>query len=274
MDLRKRDCKGAIKIGVIDTPEGHSHSTKVIKIIKEFVPNAEIVLVGPNIHGVKKLIEEKPAIVNMSMKTSGAPWLEDELAKYSFLVTSAGNNGIKGESFAAMDDRWCAVGAVGSDMMPKDYSSYGYGKVKTVAIPHFGFGTSYASPVITGLLAQWYVWHEEQTGYYPNVYDTNRFVKENSHDIWEEGKDLRTGWGLLRLPKQFQVDVLAVIPGNQIALRTSYTEGEEKKEKFIDLLVRPEIKNDRLLVPFRGIGEGMNLDIRWNPEKGEAYVIK
>lgn len=272
MDLRVRYCKDSIKIGVIDTPKGHSHSEKVIKIIKEFVPNAEIILVSNNYKGVKTLIEEKPALVNMSMGTTGSYSLEKELSKYSFLITSAGNNGAEGEKQSASKDFWCAVGAIDKGMKPKYYSSYGYDKVKTVAVPRYGEGTSFSAPVVTGLIAQWYCWYHSNTGYYPSTSETNEFIKRNSHDIWDEGKDPRTGYGLLRLPHKFEARKVTLTLGKEVAKVEEFQEGKEVISYTQKLYIPSELKNDRTLVGSRDIAEMFGLNVEW--ENNQSFYIR
>lgn len=272
MDLRERKCYDKIKIGVIDTPKWHSHSEKVIKIIKEFVPNAEIILVPNNYTGVQKLIDEKPAIVNMSMGTTGSYSKEEELSKYAFLITSAGNNGVEGEKQSASKDFWCAVGAVDKNMQPKYYSSYGYDKVKTVAVPRYGEGTSFSAPVVTGLIAQWYCWYKSQTGYYPSIAETNEFIKRNSHDIWDEGKDSRTGYGLLRLPYKFEASKLTLELDSKIAIKTIYVENENVSTESINLNISPILLNDRTLVGSRDIAEAFGLNVQW--KGNQSFYMK
>lgn len=273
MNTRKRKCNAKIKIGVIDTPQGHSHSTKVINIIKSFVPNAEIVLVPNNYTGLKKLLEEKPAIVNMSMNSTMLFSLEEELSKHSFLVTSAGNNAEEGETGSAQKDFWCAVGAIDENLQPKYYSSYGYDKVKTVAIPQLGEGTSFAAPVITGLIAQWYAWYQANTGYYPSIQSTNQFVQQNSHDIWDDGKDSRTGWGILRLPHRFEATKILVEINNRYAKKIQYIENEKPVITEIDLLTNPILQNQRTLIPLRGVNEGLGLTVQWDDSARQAIII-
>lgn len=301
MDVRERDCKGKIVIGVIEQewsglePQGtiidpkmrkfpnSTHARNVINIIKKYVPNAEIHLTGTGGNGVKYIENLKPPLVNMSLEsTMITEGVERRMAKHSYLVTSAGNDGSLGEVGSSSYDFWLAVGAVDDKLNPKRYSSFGKGAVKTVAVTGIHRqpisnqplnGTSFASPVVVGLLAQWYIWYKENVGIYPSVEATNQFVRQNSHDIWEDGKDLRTGWGLFRLPHRFEATKIIIEPNNRFATKIKYVEGENPVESKVDLLINPIISNDRILIPLRGVNEGLSLTVDWDDRKRQAIVI-
>ena len=298
MNLRERNEQGIIKIGVIESygtgnenaiipfemvphynnEQWTNHATDVIEVIRSFIPNAEIYLVKKNEQGIKYLIEQGVAIINMSLAGMGEQPIEYLLKDKAFLVCAVGNSGEGGESWSAQKEFWCGVGAVGFTNIPKKYSSYGKGAVMTVAqLPIINGvimqGTSFTSPVIVGLLGQWYIWHKRTIGGYPGIAATNQFIKQNSHDIFEDGKDLKTGYGLLRLPKKFEGEKVVITEGEQIAYRTTYVEGEPNKIKEIDLLKSAEIIDGRLVAPFRGVANAFNKRTMWDPDKHQATFL-
>ncbi len=298
MDLRSRNCKSAIKIGVIemysngkedaikpfDMP-GHekeswlNHADNVIKVIKYYVPNAEVHLVPSSKQGIDYLIEQGIKLVNMSLSSYAIIWHKD-LSKNAFLFVAAGNDGEEGESGVARIDDACAVGAVNSKLEPQNYSSYGKGAVKTCAITGLDkytgkmlHGTSFASPVLAGLTAQWYAWFEEVFGVYPSIKHTNRFVIENSHDIFEDAWDLRTGYGLFRLPKMFKHKSLELVNGYGTGIVKTITEVGITSKPF-EVVLTPFIKEDRFVTAARDIGNFADMTATWKPKDGIGLFIE
>ncbi len=205
----------------------------------------EVFMLPSTRKGLEYALSLKPQIVSMSLSGTFFPELEHELARYAFMLTSAGNYGDKGESYAARTDWWCAVGAVDKYDKPLWYSSYGFGKVKTVArLPVIGGkerpGTSSTCPVVAGILAHFFSWYKSKTGTYPSLDKVYRFIRENSHDIWEAGEDLRTGFGLLKPPKYYTAEQIRCRVGETKGTRVVFR-GDEVITKDIDLLVAPKL---------------------------------
>lgn len=288
MDVRSRIENRKIKIGVIDQfsngkedaikpfpMRGHfnkaweNHPTDTIIVKKFYLPGAEIHLVPNTEEGIKYLIEQKCPIVNVSLAGYTASTLYDELANKTFIVCSAGNSADRyGESWLSLQDYSCCVGAVDKDLEPTYYSSYGKGAVKTVSVePVINGktyrGTSFSGPVIVGLLGQWYIWYEDIFNCYPSIAETNEFIKLNSHDIFEDGDDLRTGYGIFRLPKKFKAKQVIVQTGNRIANMLHHVEGEKPTEEVVDLLIKPFLHNSRTMVGSRGLMQ-LRGNVHWD----------
>jgi len=289
MNLRERICVGTIKIGVVEAysngqeqatrpfqMSGHSnleyqnHADNVIKIIRYYIPNAEIHLVPNTMEGIAYLVNNGIKLVNVSL--SGYDALKFQtLSENAFMVIAAGNDGESGESGYAQIKKACCVGAVGSNLQPQTYSSFGLGAVKTCAIvgdPKYTgeplFGTSFAAPVVTGLIAQWYIWFNSLFGKYPSIKHSNRFVIENSHDVFEEDYDLKTGYGLLRLPKVFVHNVIEITNGMATGVVKKYKENGNTETNPIDLLATPMIQNGRMMASITDIGGFVSLTIAYN----------
>lgn len=300
MNLRRRDCKGTIKIAVLEIyingnedairpiefdPQyiGNvtTHAQMCIDVIRQSVPEAEIYLLPPTEEGQQFVIDNDIPIVSMSSSKSFAPWAEKAMSKKAFLITSAGNTGDGGETWSARQDYWCAVGAVTAYDEPAGYSSYGYGKVKTMAQVeyrtvnnHLVDGTSGACPIVAGLLAQWYIWYHSIFDRYPNVMQTYDFIEKNSHDVWRDMDPNKIGYGLFRLPHKFTALKTIVKPGERYTKQYRYIENEAIDWVQVDLLIAPEIKNDRTLVGSNGLTSSLGIDVGYDAAAGESYYIK
>lgn len=282
MNVRPRKCDGIIDIAVFELftngledaykpfpmkiapstyPESHrNHAHIVITKIREYVPNAKIHLMPPTAEAINYVIENKIPLVNMSLSNTYAMALEENMAKTAFLVTSAGNSGSKGETLSARKHFWCAVGAVDEALNPQEYSSWGNGTVRTVAIVdnnpvlgHIRRGTSFAAPIITGLLGQWYIWYRDMVNKYPSIKETNEFIEVNSHDIWDDGRDLRTGFGLLRLPHKFKITEAIINNDGLSVTKIDHIEGELSVSKNVPLSIPTNLINNKLYVGFSDI---------------------
>lgn len=221
--------------------------------------------------GLEKAIELKPQIVTMSATGTFFRELEIELSNHAFMITSAGNTGNKGEGMAARSEWWCAVGAVDRNDKPLWYSSYGLGAVRTCArLPVVNGttrpGTSSTAPVVAAILFRYYDWYFKKTGQYPSAETTYQFIKENSHDIWECGEDLRTGWGLLRTPNEYTATQIKCRVGDSMAVKRVF-KGEEVKETEIDIITAPQIIDGRSYVGVRGLFEHSGAKVGYNANK-------
>jgi hypothetical protein len=301
MDIRKRnmDCLN-VKVGFIElysngkeeqlgvvkpfemkthTMQSYTdHAYNTITVFKSICPNTTVYLVPPSYKGIVYLIENGIKVVNISLKVLDSVHY-DKLADNAFVITSGGNDGAEGEWGLAISERVCAVAAVNDKLIPQPYSSYGKGTIKTCAVVGLNYGTgilhgtSFASPVITGLITQWFSWFENTFGVFPTVKQTNDFIKINSHDVFEDGKDLKTGYGLLRLPKQFEAESFEVKIGSNIGIVKSYIESD-CTEKLIDLLYVPKVDIGRTVMSVADVSVAFNDAIEWNGETKTAKFIR
>lgn len=221
--------------------------------------------------GLEKAIELKPQIVTMSASGTFFRELEIELSKHAFMITSAGSEKDKVESVAARSEWWCAVSAVDRNDKPMWYSSYGLGAIRTCArTPVINgtmrHGSSSTAPVVAGMLFRYYDWYFKKTGQYPSTEKTYQFIKENSHDIWEFGEDLRTGWGLLRTPNKYTATQIKCRVGESVAVKRVF-KGEEVKETEIDIITAPQIIDGRSYVGIRGLFEHSGAKVGYNSNK-------
>ena len=301
MNLRQRDEKGVIKIALFESysngkEEGvikpfpfttisnsqayMDHARNTLSIIRKFVPNAEVYLLPFHSNSARRFVAENDfQIANISLATPAVyPYME-EISEKTFIAQAVGNDGERGEVEGAVWEKCCAVGSVYSLMDPVSSSGHGKGAVDTVAEVglDYGYGkmygTSFAAPVITGLVAQYMIWYNRTTGSWPSVNNCVKFVKLNSQDIFEDGKDLRTGWGLLRLPKKFVASKLIITEGERLAKLIEYTEGETDKESMVDLLTNARIVDNRMVAPLRGTANAFGLQVSWDGELHQASFL-
>jgi alkylated DNA nucleotide flippase Atl1 len=300
MNLRERVCTGVMKIGVVEmysnglenaikpfqmnphptNPSFTNHADNVIKVIRYYVPNAEIHLVPSTAQGLQYLIAQGIKLVNVSLSGYSTTAFRN-LAESAFLVIAAGNDGDEGESGLARMDKVCAVGAVNSSLQPMSYSSYGHGVVKTTAIAGLTkytgqalHGTSFAAPVVTGLLAQWYIWFHQTFNIYPSIKHANRFVIQNSDDIFEDSWDMRTGHGLMRLPKEFTHRVFEVTQNVATGTVITYSDVNPPVSKTVTLLATPAIQNGRFMVAVTDLGDVLDLSITYDAPRQTGVFIQ
>lgn len=301
MNLRERTENGTIKIAVFETysngkenavkpiggfltspyAEYANHAENVIRIIHTYVPNAEIYLLPFHVAAARKyVVDNKIPIANISLATPAVYEHMEEMSKNTFIVQAVGNDGSEGEVVGAQWDKCCAVGAVNSSLEPQNYSGYGFGAVDTVSITGLKYGgdiglhgTSFAAPVITGLVAQYLIWHKKVTGVYPLPEVTFDFVVKNSHDIWDDGIDERTGNGLFRLPQQFKAKKVVAKKGSNIGRIITYTENQPDFVEEFDMVEDTQIINGRMMASLRGIGNGFDKVVVWDSVNSEASFV-
>ena len=256
------------------------HADNTSKIIKSYIPNAEIHLVFNSFQGIKYLMDNDIKLVNISL---GGMALNSNyaLAEKSFLVIAAGNDGDEGENGMASIEKACAVGAVNSSFIPQSYSSFGKGYVKTCAVTGLDIytgkvlhGTSFAAPVVTALIGQWYIWYFNQFGVYPTIAQSNDFVIKNSHDIFEDDWDLKTGYGIMRLPKQFNHKAIKLQQNNNVGKIVKIKENEPNTEEDINLMVTPFAINGRTVVGASDIGDAFGIGRSWEQSTQNAIYVK
>lgn len=133
-------------------------------------------------------------------------------------VTSAGNADERGASGYARSGVWIAVGAVhlskNGEIINPGYSSvddevdfvqfsnlYVHDARKGYEDRTFPVcGTSFSSPMLCGMLALVQQYFLEKAGRTLKQYELYEFMQCNSIDLWEEGRDAKSGYGLFVLP--------------------------------------------------------------------------
>lgn len=275
LELTENGSEDALSPLPLNIKKEGRHGERIVEMAKYCFPNAEVYLLPSTNEAADFIIENKIPIVSMSLSGS---LMDDEhekkMAEHAFIITSAGNIGDKGETTDARKEWWCAVGSVDKNLQPKYYSSHGLGFVKTVSFSGIEIldmnseGTSFSAPILALALLDWYSWHKRTLGVYPTVTQTNMFIKMNSHDIWNEGKDLRTGWGIFRLPKLYEAEEIIIKIGEQMATRFKYKENVSVPETdFVDMIAPAFVKDNRTWISARGFTEADGKKVVWESTK-------
>lgn len=69
------------------------------------------------------------------------------------------------------------------------------------------YGTSFATPFVTGCLSLYIKWRKRNGLPKLSNKELQRFVVDNSTDIYNEGFDIKSGYGLFRLPSEMPIIV-------------------------------------------------------------------
>lgn len=100
-------------------------------------------------------------------------------------------------------------------------------------------GTSFASPLLTGMLAlvqEFFIKNAGRKLYRNEMYE---FIKDNCLDISDKGKDSKTGYGLFILPNPDKIDIGNYIGDDDVMLRYNSIEeipdwGKPTIQKLMD----------------------------------------
>lgn len=202
---------------VVEDVTTNNHANKVVAVIRQVAPDAEIILLTNTTIGnsVKVAIRENAQILNRSLYSD---WWEIAEGEYYsklaynnniFLNGISGNNGSR-PTLYLKSPYWFSTGAVylvnGKPTRPY-YSGYGQGldvlgftDIKIDNSAWFN-GTSASTPFVSGMLALYYQRFKEINSRFPTVAEARQFVYENCIDLEGKGYDIYTGHGLFILPK-------------------------------------------------------------------------
>jgi len=115
-------------------------------------------------------------------------------------------------------------------------------------------GTSFATPMVTGMLACYIQWRKERGVPTLAPEEARKFIHENCKDIEEEGFDLASGHGLFCLPeivpeKEDIMPRIYISPSTQEQNKglSPFTNEEEMMGKIADELIYLLKKDDRFL---------------------------
>ncbi len=219
---------------------GNSHGNQTMNMLIQVAPDAEFYTLPRG--GVYKkdsvtgklideslpfMVSEKIHLVNASVGGTNNEILNNAIEYVkscgTTFVCSAGNSGDRGVSPYAQSGVWIAVGAVAltdrGDINLTSYSSMGeevdfvqfsevyiHDIVNKNRLIHLG-GTSFSSPLLTGMLALVQQFFIEKTGKVLNQEQLYQFMVDNSVDLGEVGKDIEYGYGLFVLPAPEDIDV-------------------------------------------------------------------
>ena len=240
----------------------NSHGNQTLNVIHQVAPDAEFYTLprggtytmndatGSLIEkSLPYMIAEGIHLVNASVGGTNNKTLNEAILNVqkhgTTFVCSAGNSGDRGVSPYARSGVWIAIGAVvlnnREEIKLTTYSSID----KAVDFVQFseiyvndvrkGYedrtiyrsGTSFSSPLLTGMLALVQQFFKGITGQFLKQNELYQFMMDNSVDLGDVGKDTKYGHGLFVLPNPDDIDVskYAELP----------IEGGDNMETFPDL---------------------------------------
>lgn len=215
---------------------GGSHANMTKKVFQLFAPDRELVYLScasmTSAEGrTSKFVDEGIPIIkarqvdtmwkSLDCSSSGAfydPYLEDVKDYFTFFAAAA--NDAEESYNRDLESKWIyGVGAYNlmSDgtMSPTYYSSISeYVDFATPTLVYGFSGTSCACPVLCGMAAVVNDFFIDKTGKPLSSEKMYQFLKDSSVDIYEEGKDIKTGWGAPILPPPDEVDIQKYAGGN------------------------------------------------------------
>ena len=191
--------------------DGNDHGVVVLDVIRQVAPDATVYFMGDGQFStfMGRAERVKSDIVTISQ---GLQAYAEQASKESkaILLASAGNDGIHGQVLTpAREKEWVAVGAGrlqnNGTVERASYSTVGEGleilalsgiTVKGATGEKRVFrGTSCSSPVAAAMLAL-YMQAKKM-----DREEARAFLHENAYDMYEEGRDHKTGYGLFKLPE-------------------------------------------------------------------------
>lgn len=262
------------------------HSTKVIRVIHEVVPDAKIISL-PYINeattqmkndSIQWILDHKDEIdiINCSFHEL-ANGLITKLEKLNIpIVCASGNDGHDDKISYPAKYLWTiAVGAL-EEYRDKNapYSNageeldcLGYTNIKipcTKGIMDFG-GTSCATPFVAGMLALLMCAKDKNfTGQ-----EAKEIIKNNCIDYYEKGKDWKSGWGLFCLPRLEVLNDMGVNKPEKIIIHHSLTKDNVLLSDF-DAIKRYHMQtNGWSDIGYHWILEKINNKWVWNEGRKE-----
>ena len=279
----------------------HGHQTA--DILHQVAPEADIyILSGAGSYGKNKaegkFIEEsipfmeteKIHLVNASLGGNTNDILKARIEKAKQVgvtfVNSAGNSAEKGATGFSKSGAWISVAAVhlsdNGKIMQATYSSidevidftqfsnlYIHDARKGYENRVFAVqGTSFSSPMLCGMLAlvqQFFLERVGRTLYQDELYE---FMKDYSIDLWEPGKDIKSGYGLFLLPNNPDtINIQKYIRGDVIV-------DDPKNKTYKTIIPAQVIPPGHFVIPFRGLFEAENaeqIDWGWD-DNGKVFA--
>lgn len=205
------------------------HGRKVYDVLKLVAPEAEI-YVGKQY--TKDVGEDIDIYTTSLFQGSDAYSTNKKKAQALYdsgvmLCCAVGNDSDDSCTELAKQDCWTSIGAcnlLGKKPVKMFYSSESetldFMSFSNIVTPNGLFtGTSCAAPVFAGMMALVKQYYKDKLGIILSPEELYRFAKEHCEDMEDKGADVRTGYGLFRLPdietmeeKEMRYEKLEEIP--------------------------------------------------------------
>lgn len=241
------------------TEEGDGHMAGVGAVGHQVAPKAKIIFMpfnGAGITGRHQMVEwitdnkDRIDLINISLSFGRKGAIEPYLIALEKLcipiICASGNDSEEDDvTYPAKFPYTIAVGAYNSNW--EGQASYSNGGKELDCIAHPGtsypsssgkpiyqFGTSFASPFVAFSLALYISWRKRNNLPKLTTEEVRRFIKGNAKDLYEEGHDYKSGYGLFRLPSEIP------IIGEEELMTNDYFKDDDGKwhEKFNNELAK------------------------------------
>lgn len=209
----------------------------------------------------------------------------------TIFVCSASNTGSSiGFNEFANNNLWMSIGACylfsNGSYTRESYSSTGI-ELDFMSISNtyildpkdntIGFrnGTSFSTPIFSGMCALVQQFFYEKTGKKLNQEQMYHFVKDNCVDMDIASRDDKTGYGLLILPDPDTIDVYKYIGDEPMDIKIDIKKGTiNVNGKDITLREKPQVINGRTMTPIRELFEALGAKVDWNAINEIASIKK
>lgn len=197
----------------------YSHADKVISVVHEVAPEAEISFLPlrtdllANYLGQYQIVEISHSDFYDYLPEFQRTVNEDN----TLIVVSAGNKDDPHERMSESNKMpyLLSVGAVhlqNNQIKFADYSLYDQiGDVDCVGFSaikcgdgNIAYGTSFSAPWVAGMFCLYYQWFKANYERFPIVEEARKFLENNTEDLGDEGLDREHGYGLFILPENIE----------------------------------------------------------------------
>lgn len=266
-----------------------AHTYMTWRMIRDILPEAMLYITTADHAGIKAAQAIHPHLANFS--TTGAYASVSTIKDYgkgTFIMWAAGNDAEEGENAVnRFDDHvttvygWKVRIRNGQPEYERaSYSSFGNGWGDIAGLTELVMsdgtpypGTSAACPYAVGLVGQYLQHHTDTFGYSPAIKTIRDFIERNGHDVGPAGWDFESGYGLLKLPAEFELQEIMLIPSKQTVRRRKYREGLLVKETEEPAYVPPYINDGRMRVAIRDV-ELLGLTAYWDGSKKQVHIAR
>lgn len=238
------------------------------------------------------MLEAKPDVgfASIDYVDKGLDEIYGPITKFCTLCNSAGNNGEIDYSDLIEDSAWLGIGATAytnGQFIPEGYSSESifvdfcgispsYGPTLS-GLPIMFNGTSCAAPFFAGMCAlvnDFFIDKIDRPLSMPEMYD---FMKAHCVDIYDPGKDIKTGWGIPILPDPATINPYEWVKEMKIKLtlgsNTMYVDGRPihiDQAPYVDTSSGKNIT----VMPLRAPMEALGHKVIWDPKTPNDIIIE
>lgn len=256
------------------------HLGQCCAVLEQILSKAELFALPTSRAGWEWVLEQKPELVSCSYCGPKLP--EDLAVKFErsgiIVCAAAGNSGTENGADKLYPSAYpwtISVGAYSPNTGHVQQYSNGGTMLDCVAFAPIAIlnseikpidfnGTSCATPFVAGMLGL----ATTATGGKKDLAWAREYIKQNSKDLLEPGKDQASGYGLFCLPEPPKEEKNIEIK-MKIDSKTAYINGEA-----VQLERAPEEKDGCTLVPVRFVAEALGCQVSYSGNTTREITIK